>query len=67
MKRLVLLAVILSLAGAGLYFAQRRQTQDTVSSNAVVDVAADLQRDATRLLMHTPVSLMLTKSASVTN
>jgi predicted Zn-dependent protease len=51
MKRLVPLALILLLAGAGLYMAQRRQAQDSVSANAVVDVAADLQRDVSRVPM----------------
>jgi predicted Zn-dependent protease len=51
MKRLVPLALILLLTGAGLYMAQRRQAQDAVSADAVVDVAADLQRDVSRVPM----------------
>jgi len=51
MKRLIPLALILAVAGAALYLAQRRKTNDAVNANAVVDVAADLQRDATRTPM----------------
>jgi len=50
-KRLSILALILLLCGAALYLAQRRKTHDAVSANAVVDVAADLQRDFTRVPM----------------
>jgi beta-barrel assembly-enhancing protease len=52
MKRILALAAILLIAGAGLYFAQRRQAHDAVSPNAVLDAAADLQRDVTRAPMH---------------
>ena len=52
MKRLLSLLVILLMAGAALYFTQHRDVQDAVSANAVVDVAADLQRDVTRVPMH---------------
>ena len=51
MKRLLSLLVILLMAGAALYFAQHRDVPDAVSANAVVDVAADLQRDVTRVPM----------------
>lgn len=51
MKRLLSLLIILLAAGAALYFAQHRDARDAVSSNAVVDVAADLQRDVTRVPM----------------
>lgn len=52
MKRLVGLAVVLLVAGAGLYLAQRRKQADAVTANAVVDLAADWQRDASRIPMH---------------
>jgi len=46
------LAAILLIAGGALYFAQHRRRQDVVSVNAVVDAAADWQRDLTRAPMH---------------
>src|SRR5271169_2112641 len=52
MKRLLALLIISVVAGTALYLAQRREKRDTVSTNAVVDVAADLQRDVTSLPMH---------------
>ena len=51
MKRLLSLLIILLAAGAALYFAQHRVARDAVSANAVVNVAADLQRDVTRVPM----------------
>jgi beta-barrel assembly-enhancing protease len=51
MKRFLALVAILLVSGAALYFAQRRR-QDTVSVNAVVNAAADWQRDLTRVPMH---------------
>jgi predicted Zn-dependent protease len=51
MKRILALVAILLIAGAALYFAQRRR-QDSVSVNAVVDAASDWQRDLTRVPMH---------------
>ena len=51
MKRLLSLLIILLAAGGALYFAQHRDARDAVSSNVVVDVAADLQRDVTRVSM----------------
>jgi predicted Zn-dependent protease len=50
-KRLFILALILIVCGAALYLAQRRKADDPVSANAVVDVAADLQHDITRVPM----------------
>jgi predicted Zn-dependent protease len=44
--------VVLLVAGAGLYLAERRKQADAVTANAVVDLAADWQRDASRLPMH---------------
>jgi len=52
MKRLVGLVVVLLVAGAGIYLAQRRNHADAVTANAVVDLAADWQRDASRIPMH---------------
>jgi predicted Zn-dependent protease len=51
MKRMLALAIILVIAGGSLYFAQHRKRQDVVSVNAVVDAAADWQRDLTRAPM----------------
>ena len=51
MKRILALIAILLIAGAALYFAQRRR-EDVVSVNAVVNAAADWQRDLTRAPMH---------------
>lgn len=52
MKRMVALAVVLLVAAAALYLAQRRVHKDAVSASAVVDTAADWQRDLTRVPMH---------------
>lgn len=51
MKRILALAIVLVVSAAGLYFAQRRTRQDGVSTNAVVDMAADWQRDISRAPM----------------
>jgi predicted Zn-dependent protease len=51
MKRLAGLAVVLLVAGAGIYLAQRRHHADAVTANAVVELAADWQRDASRIPM----------------
>ena len=51
MKRLVALVVILLVAGGCLYMAERRAHEDEVSANAVVDAAAEWQRDLTRAPM----------------
>jgi predicted Zn-dependent protease len=45
------LVAILLIAGGSLYFAQQRKRKDVVSVNAVVDAAADWQRDLTRAPM----------------
>ncbi len=52
MKQALALAAILLVAGAALYYAQRHKHTDSVSANAVVDVAADWQRDVSRVPMH---------------
>lgn len=51
MKRILALLVILVVAMAGLYLAQRRKHLDAVSPNAVLDMAADFQRDLSRTPM----------------
>jgi beta-barrel assembly-enhancing protease len=55
MKRPVVFIVfflILGFALAGLYWSQRRQKSTAVSPNAILDMAADAQRDLSRLPMH---------------
>lgn len=52
MKRIVSLAVVLAVAGGALYFAQRSKRHDVVSPDALVNAAADVQRDLTRAPMH---------------
>jgi predicted Zn-dependent protease len=51
MRRLLALIVIFAVAGGGLYLAQRRRHHDEVSANAVVDAAAEWQRDISRAPM----------------
>jgi predicted Zn-dependent protease len=51
MKRFLALFAVLAIAGGSLYLAQRRKSQDAVSANAVLDAAADWQRDLTRAPM----------------
>lgn len=51
MKRILMLSLILVIAMAGLYLAQWREHLDAVSPNAVLDVAADFQRDLSRAPM----------------
>lgn len=48
MKRAVAFFSILAVAVAGLYLSQRRREPTAVSPNAIVDIAADLQRDMAR-------------------
>jgi len=55
MKRSVVLVVfflILGFALAGLYWSQRRPKSTAVSPNAIVNMAADAQRDLSRLPIH---------------
>lgn len=52
MKRVLALIALLALCGAALYLAERRKHADAVSANAVVDMAADWQRDLSRLPLH---------------
>jgi predicted Zn-dependent protease len=52
MKHLIALAVILLLAGAALYLAERRPHPDQVNPNAVLSTAADWQRDLSSVPLH---------------
>jgi predicted Zn-dependent protease len=55
MKRSVVFVVfflILGFALAGLYWSQRRSKPTAVSPNAIVNMAADVQRDISRIPMH---------------
>jgi predicted Zn-dependent protease len=49
MKQALSFIAVLIIAGAALYYAQRHKHFDAVSANAVVDVAADWQRDVSRV------------------
>jgi beta-barrel assembly-enhancing protease len=51
MKRLAIFVVVLAVGVAALYFSQRRHDSTPVSANAVVEVAADAQRDLSRVPM----------------
>src|SRR5580693_2209499 len=55
MKRSVVFLIfflILGFALAGLYWSQRRQKATPVSANAILNMAADAQRDLSRVPMH---------------
>ncbi len=55
MKRAVQFSVfflVLAASAAAIYYAQRRQKQAHVSANALVEMAADAQRDISRVPMH---------------
>jgi hypothetical protein len=52
MTRILALASILLVAGASLYFVQRRSRHDVVTANAVADATADWERDLTRIPAH---------------
>ncbi|MGA2350240.1 MAG: M48 family metalloprotease [Terracidiphilus sp.] len=51
MKHALALVVVLLITGGALYFAQHQKRHDAVNANAVVDMAADWQRDITRAPM----------------
>jgi beta-barrel assembly-enhancing protease len=51
MKRLSIFVVVLVTGVTALYFSQRRHESTPVSANAVVEVAADAQRDLSRVPM----------------
>jgi predicted Zn-dependent protease len=55
MKRAVLFPVfflVLAASAAAIYYAQRREKASHVSANAILELAADAQRDITRVPMH---------------
>lgn len=52
MKRLLLLLLVAAATGTALYFAQSRKSDDRVSPNALLDMAADWQHDLSRAPMH---------------
>lgn len=51
MKRAIAFLIVLGVALAALYFSERHQDKSPVSSNAVLEMAADVQRDVTRAPM----------------
>jgi len=51
MKRALVLAVLILAAGLSIYFSQHSQNAATVSPNAVLNIAADMQHDITRVPM----------------
>jgi beta-barrel assembly-enhancing protease len=51
MKRAIAFIFVVGIAIGALFLAQRRAQSPTVSSNAIVDVVADVQRDFTRVPM----------------
>lgn len=51
MKRIATFLVVLLIGVSAIYFTERRRDSTPVSANAVVEVAADAQRDLTRLPM----------------
>src|SRR4030088_1306855 len=55
MKRSVVFVIfflVLGFALAGLYWSQRRSKPTPVSANAILNMAADAQRDLSRIPMH---------------
>jgi beta-barrel assembly-enhancing protease len=51
MKRAIAFLTVLLIALSALYFSQRRRDSTPVSANAVLEIAADAQRDVTRVPM----------------
>jgi predicted Zn-dependent protease len=51
MKRVIVFVIVLGVALAALYFSERRREKSSVSPNAVLEIAADVQRDITRAPM----------------
>ena len=51
MKRAVAFLIVLGVALAALYFSERRRDNSSVSPNAMLEIAADVQRDVTRAPM----------------
>jgi hypothetical protein len=52
MKRLPILQAILAVSAVSLYLAQRSKRHDAISPDAVLDAAAEIQRDISRAPMH---------------
>jgi beta-barrel assembly-enhancing protease len=52
MKRAMIFFVVLGVALSSLFYSERRRERSSVSPNAMLEVAADLQRDLTRAPMH---------------
>jgi len=52
MKRLLVLLAILAVSAGALYLAQRSRRHDAVSTDAVLDAAAEMERDLSRAPMH---------------
>lgn len=52
MKRAIGFAFVMTVAVSALYFSERHRHKDAVSSNAIVDMASDWQRDLTRAPLH---------------
>lgn len=52
MRRLLLLSFVVAVAIAGLYLAQRSRRRDAVTPDAVLNAAADFERDVSRGPMH---------------
>lgn len=51
MKRVIAFLIVLGVALAALYFSERHRDKSSVSPNAVLEMAADVQRDVTRAPM----------------
>jgi len=51
MKRLLIFIPVLLIGVSAIYFSERRHDSTPVSANSIVEVAADAQRDLTRLPM----------------
>lgn len=52
MKRIVGLSVVLAVAIAGLYLAQRSKRHDAVTPDAILNATADFERDLSQAPMH---------------
>jgi beta-barrel assembly-enhancing protease len=51
MKRIAIFVAVLLVGVSAIYFSERRRDSTSVSANAIVEVAADAQRDLTRFPM----------------
>jgi predicted Zn-dependent protease len=51
MKRVIAFLIVLGVALSALYFSERHRDKSPVSPNAVLEMAADIQRDVTRVPM----------------